>query len=275
MLRHLPVPSELHDWLEAAVVIDSPAELAQSQFPAMVASMLVVRLAGEVTLNGQAVPMSAWISGSRVARSFQHHGAVRAVGLVLRPEAAVCLLAATRGWVDTVRPMAAMAGAAWAATEQDIRSAQADEQRLVSLLQFIRHTAADRPDCHARRQQVLSLLQAVRAPASSGLTASHLGRRQFERQFSTLLGMSPKQFQLIDRHNRTLKRAAAEPGCPGVQLALDGGYCDQSHMTRDMRRFADHPLRVLLQEPHPAASEHWPLEVGAAAHQGTGSSRRR
>lgn len=275
MQHPVPVPPDLQDWLEAAVTVASPATLSQSQFPAMVASMLVVRLAGEVTLAEQAVPAAAWISASRVARSFRHGGAVRAVGLVLRPEAAVCLWPAARGCVDTVRPMAALAGTAWAAAERHLRAAATDAQRLHALFAFIRCTLAASPGMAARRQQVLALMHCACDWPSCGAAARGVSRRQFERRFGALLGMSPKQFQLITRHNQTLRQAAADPARPGAQLALEGDYCDQSHMARDMRRFAGHPLRRLVGGTRPAADEHWPLTVGAAAHQAAASSRRR
>lgn len=281
MLQHVPVPGDLHDWIESAAMIASPAELAQSQFPAMVASMLVVRLAGQVCLQDQPVPAAAWISASRAPRSFQHQGAVQALGLVLRPEAAVSLWPATRGLVDTVRPVTAVAGPAWRAVEIQIRSAATDDARLDALFQFVRY-AAQSPGVDDRRQQVMALLHSACAPSAgtSGTSnAATVGRRQIERRFSALLGLSPKQFQLIARHNQTLRQAAADPQRPGAQLALDGDYCDQSHMTRDMRRFAGHPLRDLLGAPRPAHDEHWPLAVGAAAtptpDQPAPSSRKR
>ena len=56
MQRLVPVPSDLQPWLMAAVVVNAPAALAQSHFPAMVSSMLVVRLAGRVLWRGALGP---------------------------------------------------------------------------------------------------------------------------------------------------------------------------------------------------------------------------
>ena len=106
MQRFVPVPSDLQPWLMAGVVVDAPAELAQSHFPAMVSSMLVVRLAGQVCCQGALVPPAAWISASTTATAYEHGGPVRAVGLVLQPEAAAALFTSARGLVNTLRPLA-------------------------------------------------------------------------------------------------------------------------------------------------------------------------
>ena len=107
--RFVPAPPDLQPWVEAGVVVDCPAELAQSQFPAMVASMLVVRLAGQVMCQGAQVPQAAWMSASTRATVYEHQGRVHAVGLVLRPEAAAALFAGARGAVNAVYPMAELA----------------------------------------------------------------------------------------------------------------------------------------------------------------------
>jgi transcriptional regulator GlxA family with amidase domain len=114
-----------------------------------------------------------------------------------------------------------------------------------------------------RRQQALALMARAGATPASQDEAPGVGRRQFERQFSALFGMSPKQFQLIARHNSTLQQALVWPEQGGAELALAGGYCDQSHMGRDMRRFAGQPLEALRGAERPGADEHWPLEVAA------------
>src|SRR3990167_7154286 len=85
MQRFVPVPSDLQPWLMAGVVVDAPAELAQSHFPAVVSSMLVVRVVGEGHCRGALVPPAAWSSASTTPRGYENGGPVRAVGLVLRP----------------------------------------------------------------------------------------------------------------------------------------------------------------------------------------------
>ncbi|MDH4417265.1 MAG: helix-turn-helix domain-containing protein [Acidovorax sp.] len=260
MQRFVPVPTDLQPWLMAGVVVDAPAALAQSHFPAMVSSMLVVRLAGQVHCQGGLVPPAAWISASTTAMMYEHGGPVQAVGLVLQPEAAVALFAGARGLVNTLRPLADLVGPAWAEVEQAVRAAAVDGERLQVLCAFIRQRVAPPSlfDCDERRQQALALLQAAGTGQHMGLS-----QRQFERRFVAHWGMAPKQFQVIARLNSTLGNALAEPGGTVVELATDQGYSDQSHMARDMRRLAGHPLQALVQGTRSPLTAHWPLQIGA------------
>lgn len=276
MLRFVPPPCDLQPWLEGAVVVDSPAELQGSQFPAMVGSMLVVRFEGEVLRGGSALPAAAWISASTVATAYAHQGRVRAVGLMLRPEAVPSLLPTGRGIVNGVRPMSAMAVPSWTLAEQAIRAAPDDDARIGALWQFVRQERASQVQCEERLVRARALLNHAGASAQGTAPRSGVGPRQFERRFVAEWGMTPKQFQVIARFSTTLQQAMAVPAEPGAHLAADQGYYDQSHMARDMRRLAGQPLQELVKEAaQRAPSAHWPLQVGAQAHQGVDSPRRR
>lgn len=268
MQRLVPVPSDLQPWLMAAVVVDAPAALAQSHFPAMVSSMLVVRLAGQVVCRSEPVPPAAWMSASTTATVYEHSGPVQAVGLVLQPEAAAALFASARGLVNTLRPLAELVGPAWAEVEHAVRAAADDGARLQVLCDFIRQWVAPPSSCEARRHQALALLHAASDDATDAGQRLGLSQRQFERRFVAHWGMAPKQFQVISRLNRTLGNALAAPGDPVVGLAVDQGYYDQSHMARDVRRLAGQPLQALVQGSRSPVTEHWPLQVGALAQPG-------
>jgi AraC-like DNA-binding protein len=263
MQRFVPVPTDLQPWLMAGVVVDASAELAQSHFPAMVSSMLVVRLAGQVRCRGEPVPPAAWISASTTATVYEHIGPVRAVGLVLQPEAAAALFANARGLVNTLRPLAELVGPDGAEVEHAVRAAADDGARATVLFQFVRQLVAPPSPCEAQRQQALALLQAANASAPGTGQRMGLSTRQFERRFVAHWGMAPKQFQVIARVNSTLGNALAEPGGAVVNLAVDQGYYDQSHLGRDVRRLAGHPLQALVQGTRSPITAHWPLQVGA------------
>lgn len=273
-MQHLvPVPEDLRPWLEAAVVLRAPATLAQSEFPAMVSSMLVVRLAGQVACRGAPVPASAWISAATAATVYAHYGAVHAVGLVLAPAAAGALFDAARGQADTLRPMAELAGPAWARVEAAVRSAADDGARIAVLCDFIRGLVAPPSACEARRQEALALLrQAAAAPGDpdgpGDVGVGRLSARQFQRRFAAQWGMRPKQFQVIARLGGLLGQALADaPAAGGAGLALDQGYYDQSHMGRDVRRLAGRPLQALVQGTQAPLTAHWPLQVGVQSQQ--------
>jgi len=276
MQRFVPPPRDLQPWLEGAVAVDSPAELHGSQFPAMVGSMLVVRLEGEVLRGGMALPAAAWISASTVATAYAHRGRVRAVGLMLRPEAVASLLAPGRGIVNGARPMAAMAGTSWALAEHAIRAAPDDDARIGALWQFVRQERAAQVQCEKRLAHARALLEHACANAQGTAPRVGWGLRQFERRFVAEWGMTPKQFQVIARFSATLQHAMEVPTEPGAHLAADQGYYDQSHMARDMRRLAGQPLQGLVKEAaRRSPSAHWPLQVGAQVRQAVDSPRRR
>ena len=262
MQRFVPAPPDLQPWLVGAVVVAAPATLAQSHFPAMVSSMLVVRLAGQVHCRGALVPPSAWISASTTPTVYEHGGPVRAVGLVLQPAAAAALFANARGQVNTARPLAELAGPRWAEVEHAVRATAGDGARLEVLCQFVRQTVAPPSPCESQRLQGLALLAAMGHRMG-------LGQRQFERRFVAHWGMAPKQFEVIARMNSALGHALAAPGSTvaGAELAADEGYYDQSHMGRDVRRLAGHPLRALVQGTRTPVSAQWPMKIGVQAQQ--------
>lgn len=257
----------MQPWLTAAVVIDTPAELAQTHFPAMVSSMVVVRLAGLVHCRGTLVPPAAWISASTTATVYEHGGSVRAVGLVLRPEAAGALFPGVRGLVNTLRQLSDAVGRGWADTEYAVRSAADDGTRLELLCQWVRKMAALPSPCEAGRQQALALLAATNVNGEAMGERLGLSKRQFERRFVAHWGMAPKKFAVIARLNSALGQAVAAPGRPVVELAADEGYYDQSHLGRDVRRLAGLPLHALVQGTRSPLSTQWPLKVGAQAQQ--------
>ena len=75
------------------------------------------------------------------------------------------------------------------------------------------------------------------APLLAALeTATGLSRRQVERQCNRLYGFPPK---LLARRQRALRVIAAlAAGGDAAELALAGGFYDQSHMCREVKQFA-------------------------------------
>jgi hypothetical protein len=86
----------------------------------------------------------------------------------------------------------------------------------------------------------------VRA-AAAGLPPN-IGDRQLRRRFAEAVGYGPKTLQRILRFQRFLALADAEGGHgPDLaRLALDAGYADQAHLTRECTRLAGLPPAQLL-----------------------------
>jgi AraC-like DNA-binding protein len=77
-----------------------------------------------------------------------------------------------------------------------------------------------------------------------------LGERQLRRRFADAVGYGPKTLQRVLRFQRFLTLAGAD-AAPGerpdlARLALDAGYADQAHLTRECRRLAGLPPAALL-----------------------------
>lgn len=85
--------------------------------------------------------------------------------------------------------------------------------------------------------QALNAVQSNRAPGRLEDDVA-LSQRQLERQFRLWLGMTPKYYQRLFRVNKTLNFLKCYPDTDLAELALDNGFADQAHMTREFRQFA-------------------------------------
>ena len=70
--------------------------------------------------------------------------------------------------------------------------------------------------------------------------------RQLQRRFRAAVGYGPKTFQRILRLQRLLAIAATTRAGHPAELALDAGYADQAHMTREVRALAGRTPGALL-----------------------------
>lgn len=74
-----------------------------------------------------------------------------------------------------------------------------------------------------------------------------LGKKQFERLFSFMVGMNPKEYARIVRFQKSLWYLQHSTGnLNQAQLAFQCGYADQSHFIREFKHFSGHtPLSLL------------------------------
>jgi len=75
-----------------------------------------------------------------------------------------------------------------------------------------------------------------------------LSSRQLQRRFSAAVGYGPKTFHRILRLQRALALARKPQLFDGnlPRLALETGYADQAHMTREIQRLTGRPPTALL-----------------------------
>jgi AraC-like DNA-binding protein len=87
----------------------------------------------------------------------------------------------------------------------------------------------------------------VRAAATGAQrTALGIGERQLRRRFADAVGYGPKTLDRVLRFQRFLTLAAREALPDLARLALEAGYADQAHLTRECTRLAGLPPAALL-----------------------------
>lgn len=268
MLRVHAPPPDVAAWVAGAVVVHLRAGAPPSRFPAMPQAMLTLRCAaphGPAHPAGPVLPPVTFHTLSTAPVLHAHAGEQRALGWLVRPAAAACLLGARTGVLaDQVLPWSALAGDA-----EDARLAEAldqdpgDAARLRALLASLRRVMA-----LCAPQRCASIARLCAAVARDGVLAAPalgLGARQLERRCQALLGVSPKRFQRVARVNAALSRLVADEAVPGAALALEAGCYDQSHLARELRTLAGAPLRTLMADARPDAAG-WAF----AAHRALG-----
>lgn len=102
---------------------------------------------------------------------------------------------------------------------------------------LLRHAAGlDRPPARGLTALMLAEPAGPVPDAHSLADASGATRRTFERQFSAASGLTPGGWLRICRFQRA--RAQVISGIlPLAEIALEAGYADQAHMTRDFQRY--------------------------------------
>jgi AraC-like DNA-binding protein len=107
-----------------------------------------------------------------------------------------------------------------------------------------------------------TLRQLSTAPA-----LSHIGRvqeetgyaaKRFIELFRDAVGLTPKVYCRIERFQKVIERLAGRRKVEWAEVALDGGYYDQSHLNREFRSFCG----VTPTEYHPldGRPNHTPLD---------------
>lgn len=94
-------------------------------------------------------------------------------------------------------------------------------------------TADDLPIAHARRR----LRRGDRVEA----VADDLGwsRKRLAQRFRDATGLLPRAFAGLARFERFAAALQADPRRPLAHAALDAGYADQAHLTREVSRYAE------------------------------------
>jgi AraC-like DNA-binding protein len=183
---------------------------------------------------------------------------VMSVGAQLAPGAAPLLLGAPASeFAERHTALEEVWGREVPELEERLALARSAEQRL-ALFEAI--LAARLPRVRGIHPAVAEALAGFDARCDVGSLVERSGysHRRFVALFREAVGLSPKRYSRVLRFRRMLERAAA-PGPPAwAQLALEAGYSDQAHFSREFRELAG-VTPGEYREIAPAASHHVPV----------------
>ncbi|MEJ7677810.1 MAG: helix-turn-helix domain-containing protein [Segetibacter sp.] len=77
---------------------------------------------------------------------------------------------------------------------------------------------------------------------------SCLSLRQFQRKFSERVGVSPKLFARLSRFDKAFRLKYYRPNLDWLRVAVETGYHDYQHLSKDFLEFANVLPNILIQE---------------------------
>ncbi|MCM0148737.1 AraC family transcriptional regulator [Photobacterium galatheae] len=89
---------------------------------------------------------------------------------------------------------------------------------------------------NASHQTMLDIIGAVQLGGAN--PSLPVGTRQIERQFQKWMGITPKHYQRILRVKDSLAHIRTSPDISLADLAVEHGFADQAHMTREFSKIA-------------------------------------
>jgi AraC-like DNA-binding protein len=123
---------------------------------------------------------------------------------------------------------------------------------VVELVQIVRERVLGAPLDPLARAAALRLARPGARVAELGPKLG-LSERQLRRRFADAVGYGPKTLARVLRFQRFLALASARDGLAG--LAIDAGYADQAHLTRECRRLAGRTPAEIIASGASAAGE--------------------
>lgn len=238
--RHLPGDS-LKPYVQSILVQESTDDEQKSIMP-ITSVVTTFRLRGSQSfLNGrdrEALPPMS-VSGLRTtARTITYEKGTLAVVVFFREGAASGLL---RMPIHELLGLNASLGDILrredtAALEEQLDAARTNRARVASIQRFLLSALAGSTS-DPLVEEALRLITSHRGRLRVAELVARLpiSLDAFEKRFRRLVGMSPKQFSSIVRIRSTIDRHGS--GASLTAAALDAGFFDQAHFTREFKRF--------------------------------------
>ncbi len=138
-------------------------------------------------------------------------------------------------------------------TEQQAKAARTPGEAVAIVQAALGTRRSQRYSPDARMNRAIDAILACQGSLQVGRLAQAVGlsRRQFERRFKRMAGLSPKRLCRIVRFTNLCSQIGGMRRREWAQTALDCGYSDQAHMIRECRYFTGHSPQAYLRQRSP------------------------
>lgn len=180
------------------------------------------------------------------------------MGAVFRPEGACGILRpAACEFYDRAVPLDLFWGPALGELGERLREAPGPTAKFGvlddALMAAVRRRSARRMTTHGVVRAAVAEFEA--APRTRTIREfardAGLSRRRFSQLFREQVGLTPKLYCRIRRFQQVVATARAGAPVDWAEVALEGGYCDQSHMANEFREFSGMSPSVFLAAQRP------------------------
>jgi AraC-like DNA-binding protein len=123
--------------------------------------------------------------------------------------------------------------------EKEMLSAETTDERIEIIERFLLDRLVSQKSIDNIAKSSVELIFELNGQLSVDELSDHLkiNRRQLERKFSSVIGLSPKQLSKIIRLQATLKMIANSQFTSLTAIAYEGNYYDQAHFIKDFKEF--------------------------------------
>ena len=250
-------PIELASWIKLFWVFESrsnesvPETIVADGFPELIIHFRSPF--AEVDRAGQFLKQPAAVACGQLTRPLVLHSSLDAgmIGIRFQPSGMAPFLSTSMQALTDARVPAENTFVDVDQLIEEIAESSNDAQRIAACNRFlIRSIDLDRENVCIRRALESIMLTRGRISVESLATLTGTSRRSLELAFQREVGTSPKMYCRITRFRHILDAMSENgPSVNWVQIALDSGFFDQSHLIRDFRRFAgDSPTSFLADQ---------------------------
>jgi AraC-like DNA-binding protein len=216
------------------------AEFASWLEPPRPALTLMVDLDGAIRADRDSLP-DAWFGGLADTYDVVEFGPTYAsIDLELTPLGAYQILgrpvSSLEGAVVALDDLFGVAGRVLA---ERLRSAPGWDERFDLLEDFLLARAAVGPRPTPAVEWAFARVRASAGSVKVSDLAAEIGcsRRYLTERFRAEVGLPPKTVARLTRFEHVCRRLRGEPA-HWAEIAVDAGYCDQSHLNREFRELA-------------------------------------